>query len=122
MLDAKENSLVELSTTALKSTAEKVALKETSVPQLGVDDLVSPVKKKQRVSSTPEKDATDEEVKEVAAACRKISLEPDGCEKREVATVENTLAVSDFDSWSDYECEFDDSEVQKMYYEGFCRA
>lgn len=119
MIDAKENSLVELSATALKPAAEKVALKETSVPQLGVDDLVSPVKKKQRVSSTPGKDATDE-VKEVAAACRKISLDPEGCEKREDATVENTLAMSGFDSWSDYE--FDDSEVQKMYWKGFLQC
>jgi hypothetical protein len=108
-MDAKENNLNKLPAAAMKPAGEKEALKEKSNPQLEVD-LRSPLKKKQKVSCSGDAAA---EVKEVAAACRKISLEPESCVKNEAAADENALEMSDFDSWSDYE--LDDDKVQKMY-------
>lgn len=107
-MDAKEN-IPKIDALAMKPAGDKEALKEKSNPQLEVD-LRSPIKKKQKVSCSGDAAA---EVKEVAAACRKFSLEPESCEISLASADENALEMSDLDSWSDYE--FDDDKMQKMY-------
>jgi len=104
-----------------KPSDDKAALKEKPLTQNDADDLKSPTKKKQRVSSSGNGDAADLILEAEDAVCQKVAifreLNPDleavACER--VAALE----LSDFDCWSDFEIDESDPSA-KLVENNYC--